>query len=69
MVLERGSPCRRLKVLEPAREVERLRLEDRELLLNRDREVRRGLEASARLRDQLVRRDTLFLTHEPDYSS
>ena len=69
MLLERGPPRRRLEVLEPARQVERLRLEDRELLLDRDGEVGRGLEPSARLRDQLVRRDALFVTHEPDYSS
>ena len=69
VLLERGAARRSLDVLEPVREVERLRIEDRELLLDRDREVGRGLELLARTRDQLVRRETLLVTHSADYSS
>jgi hypothetical protein len=63
MLLESGSARSGLHVLEPIREVERRRVEDGELLLDGDGEVRRRLEPSARLRDQLVRRDALFVTH------
>ena len=48
MLLEGRAARRSLDVLEPVREVERLRVEDRELLLDGDREVGRGLELLAR---------------------
>ena len=63
MLLEGRPARRRLDVLEAVRQVERLGIEDRELLLDGDREVGRRLEPSARLRDQLVRRDALFVAH------
>ena len=55
VLLERRPARRGLDVLEAVREVERLRIDDRELLLDGDREVGRGLELLACLRDQLVR--------------
>ena len=69
VLLERRAARGRLDVLEAVREVERLRVEDRELLLDRDREVGRGLELLARLRDQLVRREALLVAHRAHYSS
>ena len=63
VLLERRPARGRLDVLEAVREIERLRIEDRELLLDGDREVGRRLEPSARLRDQLVRRDALLVAH------
>ena len=69
MLLECRAARRSLDVLEPVREVERLRIEDRELLLDRDREVGRGLELLARTRDQLVRRETLLVAHRRTSSS
>ena len=69
MLLERRSARRRLEVLEAVRQVQRLRVEDRELLLDRDREVGRRLEPSARLRDQLVRRRRAARLPSAHYSS
>ncbi len=63
MGLERGPAGGGLDLLEAVREVERVGIEQRELLLDRDREVGRGLELRARLRDQLVRGEALFVTH------
>ena len=57
-------PARRgLHLLEAVRQVERVRVEERELLLDRDREVRRVLELLARERDLLVRREPLLVAH------
>ena len=48
VLLERRALCCRFDLLEAVREVERLRVEERELLLDGDREVRRLLELSPR---------------------
>jgi hypothetical protein len=56
-------------LLEAVREVQRLRIEERELLLDRDREVRRVLELRPRLGDLLLRRQPLLVAHEAHYSS
>ena len=69
VLLERGPARGGLDVLEAVREVERVRIEDRELLLDRDGEVGRRLELRARLRDQLVRGEALLVTHAAHYSS
>ena len=58
-----GSLRRGLHLLEPVHEVERLGIEQRELLLDRDREVGRLLELGARAVDLLVRSETLFVPH------
>ena len=63
MLLERRPASRRLDVLEPIGEVERLGVEDGELLLDRDGEVGRGLELLACERDELVRGEALLVTH------
>ncbi len=63
VLLERRPARRGLDVLEAVREVERLRVDDRELLLDGDREVGRGLELLACPCDQLVRRETLLVAH------
>ena len=63
VLLERRPARRRLDVLEAVREVERLGIEERELLLDGDGEVGRGLELLARERDQLVRGEALLVTH------
>ena len=52
--LEGRLSGRFLHLLEAVRQVERLGIEKRELLLDCDREVRRRLELLARARDQLV---------------
>ena len=63
-VLLEGRPaCGGLHVLEAVREIERPRIEDRELLLDGHREVGRRLELSPRLRDQLVGGETLLVAH------
>ena len=49
VLLERGSLRGRLQLLEAVRQLERLWIEDRELLLDRDREVR-GRSRTARAR-------------------
>ena len=61
--LERGAVRGRLDVLEAVREVEGFRIEDRELLLDGDGEVRCRLELRARLRYQLVRGEALLVSH------
>ena len=66
---ERRPPGRRLNLLETVREVQRLRIKERELLLDRDREVRRVLELRPRLGDLLLRRQPLLVAHEAHYSS
>ena len=63
VLLERRPTRGRLHVFEAVREVERVRIEDRELLLDGHREVGRSLELSPRLRDQLVGGDTLLVAH------
>jgi hypothetical protein len=63
VLLDGGAARGGLHVLEPVREVERRRIEDRELLLDGDGEVRGRLELRTRLCDQLVRCDALFVTH------
>ena len=51
MLLERSPSRGRLDVLEAVREIERLGVDDRELLLDGDREVGRGLECARAPRD------------------
>ena len=63
VLLERGAARGCVDVLEAVREVEGLRIEDRELLLDGDGEVGCGLELCARLRYQLVRREALLVSH------
>ena len=59
-----GRPGRRgLHVLEPVDEVERDGVEQRELLLDGDREVGARVEALARLSEELVCGNALFVTH------
>ena len=52
--LERRTARGRLHLLEPVDEVERLRVEERELLLDRDGEILGRLEALARLGEDLL---------------
>ena len=52
-----------LNVLEPVDEVERRRVEKRELLLDGNREVRAGIEALACLAKELIVGNALFFTH------
>ena len=54
---------RRLHLLEPVDEPERRRVEQRELLLDRDGEVGAALEALARRGEQLLVADPLLVTH------
>ena len=63
VLLDGGAARGGMHVLEPVREVERRGIEDRELLLDGDGEVRRRLELRTRSCDQLVRCDALFVTH------
>ena len=58
----RPAPCG-LNVLEPVRERERLRVEQRELLLDGERQVCAVLERLASGRELLVRGQPLFLAH------
>ena len=60
---DRRPGGRRLHVLEPVDEVERDRVEQRELLLHRDREVGACIEALARLAKELIGGNALFVTH------
>src|SRR5207237_7174965 len=53
----------RLELLEPVRQLERLGVEERELLLDRDREVGRRLEPLPGERDLLGRGQTLLVAH------
>ena len=52
-----------LHVLEAVDEVERDRIEQRELLLHGDREVGSGVEGLASRPDELVRRQSLRVAH------
>ncbi len=61
--LERGAGCGRLHVLEAVDEIESGRIEERELLLDRDGEVRPLLEAVARRSEQLLVAEPLLVTH------
>ena len=61
--LERGAPRRGLYLFEPVDEAERRRVEQRELLLDGDREVGADLEALARRGEQLLITDPLLVTH------
>ena len=63
MALERRPASGRLNLLEAVDEIVCLRIEERELLLDCDGEIGGVLEPLARLRDQLLGRDTLLLTH------
>jgi hypothetical protein len=63
VLFELGALSRRLELLEPVDERERVRVEDRELLLDRDREVARRLERVVREPDLLVRRKALCVPH------
>src|SRR5437763_2728499 len=63
VLLEHGPLRRGLELLEPADEVEGRRIEERELLLDRDREVGRRLEALPGETDLLVRGESLFVAH------
>src|SRR5207248_4854800 len=63
MRLELRPLRRRLDVLEAVDERERLRVEQRELLLDREREIRPAVVRLARRRQQLVVADLLFLAH------
>ena len=59
-----GVPCGRgLDLLEPVDEPERRRVEQRELLLDGDGEVRAAVERVARRAEQLVVRQPLLVTH------
>ena len=63
--LELGPGSRRLELLEAVRQLERPRVEERELLLHRDGEVGRRLEGLAGKLDLLVRGQNLLVTHAP----
>ncbi len=63
MLLERRALGGRLDLLEAVHEVERLRVEERELLLDGDREVRRVLEQRPGAGDHLLRRERLLVAH------
>ena len=61
--LELRSLRRVLEFLEAVDEVERLGIEERELLLDGDREVRHGVERLAREREHLLVAEPLLLAH------
>ena len=63
MVVELGAGRRGLHLLEPVRQLERLGIEQRELLLDRDGEVPPLLERLASRSDLLVRAQTLRVAH------
>src|SRR5213076_2639285 len=63
MLLEDRAARRGLQLLEAAHEVERERIEERELLLDGDREVLGRLERLARRPQLLFRRESLFVAH------
>ncbi len=63
MRLDLRAPRRVLQVLEAVDELEGRRVEQRELLLDGEREVRRRLEGRARRREQLLVADLLLLAH------
>ena len=60
---EVGLLGRRLQRLEAVRQLERLGVEERELLFDRERQVGAGLELRAVAREQLLPRALLFLAH------
>ena len=60
---ERRPLGARLQLLEAVDELQRGRVEDRELLLDRHREVAAGVEALARARDLLLGSQLLGVTH------
>ncbi len=63
VVLELGSPDGGLQLLEPVRQRQGLRIEDRELLFHGDREVLGLLEGFACRPDLLLRRELLLVSH------
>ena len=63
MRLELGARRRFLQLLEAVDEVERLGVEERELLLDGDREVGHGVERRARVREHLLVAEPLLLAH------
>ena len=63
MRLELGALRRLLDVLEAVDELERRRIEQRELLLDRDGEVRHLVEGSLRCRQELLVADGLLVAH------
>ena len=58
-----GLDRRRIDVLESVRQLQRLRIEERELLLDGDGQVGPGVERLARLREQLLPGNPLLLAH------
>jgi hypothetical protein len=66
--LEVGSDRSRLELLEPVDEAERVRVEERELLLDSDREVVRLLELLPGRAQLLVRGQALRLSHRSKVS-
>ena len=65
---EVGLDRRGVQLLEPVGQLERLRIEQRELLLDRDGQVGAGVERLTRLREELLPRDALFLAHRREPS-
>ena len=63
VLVHRRARCGRLQVLETVDERERLRVEDRELLLDGERQIGAGLVGSARRLEQLAVRNRLRFTH------
>jgi hypothetical protein len=63
VLLERRAHGGRLQLLEPVRQRQRLGVEDRELLLDRQGEVLRGLVLLAREADLLLRSEALGVSH------
>jgi hypothetical protein len=61
--LELGSLRRLLQLLESVDEFERVRVQERELLLDRDREIGHRLERLARQRKHFLVADPLLLAH------
>ena len=69
MLLERRPPRGGLQLLEAVDELERVGVEDRELLLHREGEVAPVLERLARNADELLVREPLLVAHWGHYSS
>ena len=65
---ELGAVGGRLQRLEAVRQLERLGVEQRELLFDRDRQVGAGFELGAVAREQLLPRALLFLAHSRERS-
>src|SRR5262249_18999086 len=68
VVLDRSARRGGLDFLEAVRQLERLGIEDGELLLDRHREIGRGLELLARKCDLLLRAQALGVTHAGESS-